>query len=238
MDMNTSDKKLAYKIYLYLAALFITSLVVSNLIFQKFFYWHPFDLSIANTKLFEISVGLLPYPITFLITDLISEIYGKKKANQVVIAGIFASFFSLAIIYVAKAVPATSWSPVNNETFSLVFGNAPLAVLASMLAYLFAQFIDIHLYHFWKQLTKGKHLWLRNNFSTFTSQFIDTFTVLFLLCSFDIIAWDLFLGLLLSGFIFKVLVAALDTPLLYFGVYLFRKRFNLAIGEEIDLDDF
>ena len=89
--VNQSDKIFASRIYLYLAALFITSLVVSNLIFQKFFYWYPFDFSINGIRLFELSVGILPYPITFLVTDLISEIYGQKKANQVVDAGIFAS---------------------------------------------------------------------------------------------------------------------------------------------------
>lgn len=85
MDYNDTHKiELAKKIYLYLAAIFITSLVVSNLIFQKFISWHPFDVEILGNKLFELSVGILPYPITFLVTDLISEIYGKKKANQVV----------------------------------------------------------------------------------------------------------------------------------------------------------
>ena len=235
--LNNSDKKLAFKIYLYLGAMFITSLVVSNLIFQKFFYWHPFgDVKIFGAPLFEVSVGILPYPITFLITDLISEIYGKEKANQVVTAGIFASVFSLSIIYVSKAVPATSWSVLNDESFVLAFGNAPLAVLASMLAYLSAQFIDIHVYHFWKNLTKGKHLWLRNNFSTFTSQITDTSTVLILLCLFDIIKWDQFFGLFLSGVIFKLLVALLDTPFLYIFVYIFKKRFKLKISEEIQLD--
>ena len=102
-----------------------------------------------------------------------------------------------------------------------------------MLAYLFAQFIDIKVYHFWKQLTKGKHLWLRNNFSTFSSQFIDTLTVLILLCSFEIINWDNFLGLLISGVLFKIMIAALDTPILYLVVYAFKKRFNLKINEEI-----
>ena len=80
--MSESKKILASKIYLYLAALFITSLVVSNLIFQKFFYWYPFDMTIGGIKLFELSVGILPYPITFLVTDLISEIYGQKKAKS------------------------------------------------------------------------------------------------------------------------------------------------------------
>lgn len=221
----------AYRIYLIFGALFIASLVVSNLIFQKFFHWDFFGV-----YTFEISVGILPYPITFLITDLISEIYGKRKANQVVTAGIFASLFSLLIIYVASAVPATSWSPVTDPLFEKVFGATVLAVLASMLAYLFAQYVDIYIFHFWKRLTHGKHLWLRNNFSTFLSQFVDTFTVLFLLCSFGKIEWDLFGTLLLSGFLFKILVAVLDTPLLYLGVYLFRKRFSLEIGEELRLN--
>ena len=232
--MTLKDKLVAQRIYLFLGALFITSLVVSNLIFQKFFYWYPFGIEIFGTKLFEISVGILPYPITFLITDLISEIYGKKKANQIVIAGIFASFFSLIIVYIADAVPATDWSPINDGIFSDVFGATAIAVFASMMAYLLAQFIDIQIYHFWKRLTQGKHLWLRNNFSTFLSQFVDTFTVLFLLCSFGKINWDKFTGLLIAGFLFKILIAIIDTPFLYLGVHLFRKRFNLKVNEEIE----
>ena len=231
--MTEKNKSLAQTIYLILAALFIASLVTSNLIFQKFFYWYPFNIELFNVPLFEISVGLLPYPITFLITDILSEIYGQKKANQVVIAGIFASFFSLLIIYISKNVPATSWSQVNDQTFLNVFGAAPLAVFASMMAYLFAQFIDIKVYHFWKVFTNGKHLWLRNNFSTFSSQFIDTLTVLVLLCSFNIIHWDKFWGLLISGVIFKMMIALLDTPVLYLAVFLFRRKFNLKAGEEI-----
>ncbi|SHG55490.1 hypothetical protein SAMN05444483_11619 [Salegentibacter echinorum] len=159
-----TDQLKAQRIYLILAALFISSLVVSNLIFQKFFYWDFFGL-----YTFEISVGILSYPVTFLITDIISEIYGKKKANQVVTTGIFASLFSLLIVYVSNIAPATDWSPVNDALFSKVFGATAIAVFASMVAYLLAQYIDIQLFHFWKRLTKGKHLWLRNNFSTFLS---------------------------------------------------------------------
>ncbi|MBT8384116.1 MAG: queuosine precursor transporter [Bacteroidia bacterium] len=229
--MKASKKLLAYKIYLVLATLFITSLVVSNLIFQKFFSWDFFGM-----YTFEISVGILPYPITFLVTDLISEIYGKKKANQVVTAGIFASFFSLLIIYVSDVVPATPWSPVDDSMFTKVFGFSVIAVFSSMIAYLLAQFVDIRIYHYWKRLTKGRHLWLRNNFSTVTSQFLDTFSVLFLLCSFGVIEWSLFSILLLNGFLFKVLVALLDTPILYVTVHYFRTKFNLKAGEEINLD--
>ncbi|MFD0760731.1 queuosine precursor transporter [Lutibacter aestuarii] len=230
--MNQKLKSEAFTIYLILGSMFIAALVASNLIFQKFFYWNPF-----GWFRFELSVGILPYPITFLITDIISEIYGKKKANQIVIAGIFASLFSMSIILIANYTPAIENSPINNETFTKVFGLSPIAVLASMLAYLFAQFIDIRIFHFWKRKTKGKHLWLRNNFSTFSSQFIDTFTVVSLLCIFKVLPWSLFPTLLISGFLFKIIIALLDTPILYLIVYLFKKRFKLASGEEIKLID-
>ena len=219
----------AQKLYLILAGLFIAALVSCNLIFQKFFSWSPFGL-----YTFEISVGIIPYPITFLVTDIISEIYGRKKANQVVMAGLFASVFVLGIVMVAESVAATSWSPVDDGTFSEVFGLTGVAVGASMLAYLLAQFIDIRVFHFWKRLTKGKHLWLRNNGSTFTSQLVDTATVLGLLCSVGAIEWDKFGILLLNGFLFKVLMAMIDTPVLYMTTAYIRKRFNLKFGEELN----
>jgi len=232
--MNASDKVFAEKIYLFLSALFITSLVVSNIIFQKFFYWYPFDFSLFCQSLFEISVGLLPYPLTFLITDLISEIYGKRRASIVVVIGIFASFFSAGILLLGNALPAVDYSPINDSVYEKVFSLSPIAALASMIAYLMAQFIDIRIYHFWKKLTKGKMLWLRNNFSTFTSQFIDSLTVVGLLCTFNVLSWDSFLGLSTASFIFKIMIAIVDTPFLYIFVHLFRKRFSLKLGEEID----
>jgi len=138
------------RLYLILAGIFIASLVCSNLIFQKFFTWTPFGI-----YTFEISVGILPYPITFLVTDLISELFGKKKADQVVFAGLAASIFVMGIILLADTVPQTEWSPVDSETFNRVFGLFGPAVFASMAAYLTAQFIDIRMFHFWKRLTKG-----------------------------------------------------------------------------------
>ncbi|WP_124979324.1 queuosine precursor transporter [Nonlabens xiamenensis] len=230
-QLQGTDLRLAHRIYLVLAALFICSLVVSNLIFQKFFYWNP--MGWFN---FEISVGLLPYPITFLITDLVSEIYGRRKANDLVLAGIFASVFSLVIIAVADAAPAIATSPIDDLTFNKVFGATTIAVIASMAAYLFAQFLDIQIYHFWKKVTQGKMLWVRNNFSTVFSQFVDTCSVLLLLCFNGILSWSQFWPLLGAGFLFKVLVALVDTPLLYAGVYLFRRLFKLKTGEEIKID--
>ena len=225
------DKKIE-KLYIILSAIFIASLVSCNLIFQKFFQieiWIPF----YGNYIFEQSVGLLAYPITFLVTDIISEIYGQNKANQVVTAGLFASVFMLLVITVADFIPMAPWSPVDSITFSKVFGLSGAAVLASMLAYLIAQYIDIRIFHFWKKLTNGKHLWLRNNASTIFSQFVDTFSVLFLLCSFDVIAWDRFSILLLNGFLFKVFFAAFDTPIIYALTYAIRKKLKLDFGEEV-----
>ena len=182
-----------------------------------------------------LTYGAFSYPITFLITDLISEIYGKKSANQVVITGIFASFFSMGILLMANEVPAIKNSPIDDQTFNEVFALSPIAVLASMIAYLIAQFIDIRIYHFWKNLTQGKMLWLRNNFSTFTSQFVDSLLVIGLLSIFGVLEWTLFWGLVISSFLFKILVAALDTPLLYLFVGIFRKTFHLKPTDEIEI---
>lgn len=226
--MDLVLKRRAEKAYLILAAIFLSSLVASNLIFQKFFHWSPFGI-----YTFELSVGILPYPITFVVTDLVSEIYGRKRANQMVLTGFIASVFTLLIITVADVVPATPWSPISDQIFSQVFGLTFVAVGASMAAYLIAQLVDVQLFHFWKRLTKGKHLWLRNNASTFVSQLVDTMVILLILCSFDVIAWERFTDLLMHGFLFKVLVAMADTPVVYFVVWLFRNQFKLKGPNEV-----
>ena len=225
------NKKNTDFIYLCLAGIFISSLVSCNLIFQKFFevnIWLPF----IGVYTFQQSVGLLPYPITFIVTDIISELYGKQKANQVVTAGLVASIFMVLVVTISNNIPSAPFG-IGSEIFSKVFGLSSAAVFASMVAYLFAQYIDVRLFHYWKNLTKGKHLWLRNNASTMFSQFVDTFMVLSLLCYFGVIGWDIFGQLLLNGFLFKVIFAALDTPIVYAILFLVRKKLNLAFGEEI-----
>ncbi|MFC1786077.1 queuosine precursor transporter [Candidatus Neomarinimicrobiota bacterium] len=216
------------RLYIILGGIFVASLVTSNLIFQKFFTWTPFGI-----YTFELSVGILPYPITFLVTDLISELYGKKKADQIVISGLVASVFVMGVVLIANAMPQTIWSPVNNETFHKVFGLFGPAVFASMVAYLAAQFIDIRIFHFWKRLTKGKHLWLRNNGSTIISQFVDTAAVILLLCITGVIEWARFPGLLENGFIFKIMIALLDTPFFYLGVKYLKPKVHEDPDEEI-----
>jgi queuosine precursor transporter len=228
----------ALRLYLLLAALFISALVACNLIFRKFFIWSPFGEGEAWYQFtVELSVGILPYPLTFLITDLISELFGQRKANQVVLSGLVASVFVLGIIWLASAAEATGWSPVSNEQFEHVFGQTGLAVAASMIAYLVAQLIDIRVFHFWKRLTSGRMLWVRNNFSTLTSQMADTSVVLFLLCSFGEIPWEKFWPLFVMGFLFKAAVAVLDTPLFYLGTWAGSRYLGIPMGGEARLGD-
>lgn len=215
------------RLYLILAALFVTSLVTCNLIFQKFI---TIDLLLVQVT---VSVGLLPYPVTFLVTDILSEIYGKRRANQVVVAGLIASIFMLGIVWTANIVPAIDGSPVNDDLFTRVFGLSQVAVFASMVAYLAAQFIDIRIFHFWKRLTNGKHLWLRNNGSTVVSQLLDTLLVIGLLCYFEVLEWSMFGALVRDGFLYKVIFAAADTPLFYAAAHYLRNLFDLEIHEEL-----
>lgn len=230
---NSNALVIQERVFLICTAIFIASLVTCNLIFQKFFQWTvptPF-----GPYTFEISVGILPYPITFLVTDIVSEIYGKKRADQIVISGLIASIFVMGIVKIAEWVPQTEWSAVSDEEFSKVFGLFGPAVFASMAAYLTAQFIDIRIFHFWKRLTNGKHLWLRNNGSTIISQLVDTSTVLLILCYYEVIEWNKFFPLLENGFLFKVIIALLDTPFFYLANWRLRKFMNLQPHEEISI---
>lgn len=226
--LNDNLKRESEFLYLILGGTFIALLVTCNLIFQKFIFW---DFGFYT---FEFSAGLLPYPLTFLVTDVVSEIYGARKANNIVKAGLLASIVVMLIILVAESSAATSFSPVDNITFSNVFGLTIPAVSASMAAYLMAQFIDIKVYHFFKKLTKSKYLWLRNNFSTITSQLVDTSLVLILLCFFGSISWDKFFPLFVSSFLLKLIFAIADTPIFYLIVLTLKKRYHLKPDEELD----
>jgi queuosine precursor transporter len=224
--MEEQIRKKSEFTYLFLAGIFIAALVVCNLVANKFLV---VDLGF---KKFILSAGVLPYPITFLVTDILSEIYGKEKTNKVVFVGFFVSIFVLFVLWLGAQFPAIENSPVNDNIYNAVFHNAWRVVLASMTAYLVAQLIDIRLFHFWKKLTNGNHLWLRNNGSTIISQFADTFLVVCVLFV-GVKPYGEIFQIILDGWFFKVLCALLDTPLFYLTTWYFRKKFNLKKGEEL-----
>jgi len=221
--LNTERSR---KIYLYLAAIFIAALVVCNLIANKFI---TVDLGF---KTFVLSAGVLPYPLTFLITDILSEIYGKKKTARIVWAGFAASLFVLGVLLLAQQFTAIEGSPVDDETFNKVFGNSWRVIFASMTAYLCAQLIDVRIYHFWKKKTAGKHLWLRNNFSTIFSQLVDT-TLVVCVLFIGVRSSSEIVQFIIDGWIFKMLCAFIDTPLLYATTAFIRKKIGLKFAEEV-----
>ena len=204
--MALENKKFKDQFYLILAGIFIASLVTCNLIANKFV---TVDLGF---KVFIVSAGILPYPFTFLVTDLISELYGQKKANLVVFAGFIASMFVLLFLWLGGQFNAIPDSLVTDQTYDSVFRNAWRIIAASMTAYLFAQFVDVRIFHFWKKLTNGKHLWLRNNASTVASQLLDTILVIFILF-FGVWGTDQIISAIIDGWLFKMLMALVDTPI-------------------------
>ena len=189
-----------------------------------------------------LAVGVLPYPLTFLCTDLISELYGRRRANFVVWVGFGLNFFILGTLWLGNALPAVPvdtqppWQVIelaedivlpsgdvvsgSVELFGLIYACTSGAVFASMMAYIAAQFCDVQLFHFFKRLTKGRHLWLRNNFSTLTSQLVDSFMVISVTFGAAFLAGNITIGAMLvlmgSNYLFKMSVALADTLPFYY----------------------
>ena len=218
MDQKNNFKD---QFFLVLSGIFIASLVTCNLIANKFV---TVDFGF---KVFIVSAGILPYPLTFLVTDLISELYGQRKATLVVFSGFVASMFVLLFLWLGGQFDAIPDSLVSDETYNSVFRNAWRLIAASMVAYLFAQFVDVRIFHFWKRLTNGKHLWLRNNGSTIASQLVDTTLVI---CILFIGVWNAnqILSAIIDGWIFKMLMAFIDTPIIYGVIHLLKGKIDIA----------
>lgn len=224
--MNKKQRQKADNLYLTLAGLFITALVVCNLIANKFV---SVDLGFYT---FTLSAGVLPYPITFLITDILSEMYGRKKTSRVVLMGFAALLFTILILWLGKQFAAIESSPVSDSVYNAAFGNSQRVIFASMTAYLVAQLVDVRSFHFWKRLTNGKMLWLRNNASTMLSQLVDTTLVVGLLF-YGKESFETMSGFIIDGWLFKALAAFVDTIPIYIIVWIIRRQFNLKWGQEI-----
>ena len=197
-----------------LLAIFITALVLANILGSKM------------TSVFGIitSVGIFAYPITFLITDVIEEVRGKKVALQFFYSGIIAIILSLILVWIGIAMPPASFY-ANNEAYKTVFGNSIRVLLASLTAFLIAQSHDIWAFQFWKKKTNGRFLWLRNNASTIVSQFIDT--IIFTFIAFFLVTPE-YTVVRMFQIIFpywglKVIWAVADTPAVYALSYWLRK---------------
>lgn len=209
-------------VFLVLSGLFLGTLAMLNILGISRFLDLGFEVPGFGRIPFPLAVGVLPYPMTFLCTDFISELYGKERANRVVWVGLMLNVWVMSILWLGGALPGPPGQP---DTFYQVQRLAFGAVTASMFAYLCAQFVDVHVFHFLRNMTKGRHLWLRNNGSTLVSQLVDTVAVIsvthFYAHALPIEAEAPLLPQLLSyiaaGYSFKLIVALLDTLPFYVG---------------------
>ncbi|NGP90294.1 queuosine precursor transporter [Fodinibius halophilus] len=240
---NNNQPVISYKrdaLFLSLAGIFLTSLVLGNVIGTTKFVtifsvtlptWMlnivPSLIRDNNIYTMSVPVGVIAYPFTFLATDLISELYGRKKAQLVVWVGFWMNVFMLFLMTVNHWLPNTGGVSGGLQLFEGVYEFMIGNTIASMIAYLVAQTVDVRLFHFWKDLTNGKHLWLRNNASTTVSQLVDSTAILTIL----FIAGNLgkevdtigkLIILIINSYLFKFFFALFDTPLCYLGVKLFQ----------------
>ncbi len=243
-DVDLAERR--ERVFIVLAGFFLCAMTLLNVIgITRFIELGPMTLA----------VGVLPYPLTFLCTDLISELYGRRRANFLVGVGFVLNFFILGCLWLGSAIPAAEAQPPwqvlelaegvampngdvisgSVELFELIFACTSGAVFASMLAYIAAQFCDVQMFHFLKRLTRGRHLWVRNCFSTLTSQLVDSITVISVTFGAAFLAGDFTVATILvligSNYVFKVFVAVADTAPFYAGTY-YLKRYlrvdNLA----------
>jgi len=247
------------RVYLTLAGFFLGTLAMLNILGISRFI-HLGTLGEGDSAwVFAVAVGVLPYPVTFLCTDLISELYGRRRANYVVWVGLLLNVWVVGILWLGGVLPgfsevdpATGLPPRDADDWvffrirQLTFG----AVTASMIAYLAAQLCDVWMFHFWKRLTRGRHLWLRNNGSTLVSQLVDTSAVILITHYYahalpvreDLPVARQLATFIATGYAFKFGVALVDTIPFYVAVhYLSRylgidpRREHAADQEEIVL---
>jgi len=229
------------RVFLVLAGFFLGSLTMLNILGVTRFIDLSFDLFGVHVP-FVLAVGVLPYPLTFLCTDFISELYGRRRANAVVWMGLALNLWVMLVLWLGGILPG--WGD-KEYVFMEVRTLAQGAVLASMVAYLAAQFIDVWLFHFWKRLTRGRHLWLRNNGSTMVSQLVDSIAVILITyylshgISLDPTQPEgaQLLTLILSSYLFKFVAALLDTLPFYVGVRWLSRYLQIDPNAEHDEAD-
>jgi uncharacterized integral membrane protein (TIGR00697 family) len=245
------------RVFLIFAGIFLGTLAMLNILgISRFIKLFELEAAGGTPLVFAIAVGVLPYPMTFLCTDFISEFYGRRRANFVVFVGLLLNIWVVTIMWLGGVLPgfeatdpttgalvrdAAGRLPVFFEIRALTFG----AVTASMIAYMAAQFCDVWVFHFWKRVTRGRLLWVRNNGSTMISQMVDTTAVILITHYYAHalpidpelpVARQLVL-FIFTGYAFKFLVAAIDTIPFYIGVHYLRRYLQIDPLKEHDLHD-
>lgn len=228
--------------FIVLAGLFLGTLGLINILGISRFIDLSIQIGSWNLPIL-LPIGVLPYPLTFLCTDIICEFYGKERANIVVWVGLLINFWVFFIIWLGGILPpyvtldpSTQLPLIDHpdHAFYKIRLYSMGGIFSSMVAYLTAQLLDVYLFQFWKEFTKGKHLWLRTNGSTLVSQFIDT-TIVISLASFltgalphhgNKTSFAELMTVIFSSYLFKMVVTLLGTIPFYIAVYSLRKYFS------------
>ena len=201
-------------VYVILAGIFITNAVVAELIGGKLIDVGPAVMSI----------GILPWPIVFVTTDLINEYFGEKGVRRLSVITASLIAYTFIVLYFAMKIPSTGISSVSTTQFNAVFGQSQLIIVGSIIAFLVSQLIDVSIFHYFKRKTGDKMIWLRSTGSTVISQLFDSFIVL------GIAFWlpgimdtKTFFLSAITGYTVKLAIAVLMTPLIYLGHSLIEK---------------
>ncbi|NCF33236.1 MAG: queuosine precursor transporter [Proteobacteria bacterium] len=242
-------QKRRQRVFFVLSGLFLGTLAMLNILGISRFLDLSFSLFGMQIPMM-VAVGVLPYPVTFMCTDLISELYGEEKARDMVWVGLLLNVWVVFLLWLGSELPGTGIDPGTGAPLLDAAGREPVffeiknlafgAVGASMIAYLAAQFCDVRIFHMMKRLTNGRHLWLRNNVSTMISQIVDS-TAVILVTHFWAAAlpinseeplWPQLMVFIASGYVFKLFIAALDTGPIYLAVRYLRTYLGLGENEE------
>ena len=205
-------------IFLLLAGIFITNAITAELIGGKLIQIYGFTLSL----------GILPWPIVFVTTDLINEYFGQKGVRRLTFLTAGLICYAFVILFFGMHIPAVDFSPVKDAQFKAVFGQSMWIIDGSIVAFIVSQLLDVFLFAQFKKQTGDKHIWLRATGSTVISQLIDTFIVLGI--AFYLpgkITLDQFITMGITGYIAKLGIAVGLTPLVYLGHYLIGKQLTV-----------
>jgi queuosine precursor transporter len=220
-----------HKLFLSLTTTFCTCLLVGDLIGGKLVSGQILGLTFTTT------VGMIPFPVTFLLTDLLNEFYGKRAARLVTYLGFFMALLTFALVLIAAEVPiaeltrAPDWQGVTEASFQNVFVGSLRMLAASLVAYLTAQLVDIAVFAALKRMTQGRRLWLRATGSTVVSQAIDTLVITFVAWS-GLLPWNEMVRVIFSAYSLKLLIAIGLTPLVYGLHGLIQRQLGIFPFEE------
>jgi queuosine precursor transporter len=211
--MLQTRKEIAFMV---MAGIFVTSAIVAELISAKLVYMGPY--------LAPMIAGIVPWPVVFLLTDVMNEYFGKQAVRR--LSWITSALIALCflIVYIAVQLPAAEGSWLSDKEFSKAFGGSLWIMFGSICAFIVSQLLDVQLFHFFNKLTKGRMIWLRSTGSTVVSQLLDSFIVAFIgLYLSGAYPLKMVLVLAITGYLTKLVIAVCLTPFIYVMHYLARK---------------